>query len=125
MTDEHRKMLTEMLGECWHEGNDNESVTDGSITIYLRCVKCSKSYVPNRTFTTWDDLGALKDKIVEMGKWGEFNEFVIVKFWSQFGPNDFAPIRRADLNPPLSNWFINPTCFSELVAAWWEERRKG
>jgi hypothetical protein len=91
LTDEDRKRLTLYLGECWHEWKGPNSNF---------CSKCDKYAERNRTFTTYEDLGKLKDKLVENGEWGEFCEWVNWSFdnsktkWWNAGQ--------------FSKWLINP-----------------
>ena len=55
ITEEQRKLLTEWLGECWHEWHfAPEDVTP--------CLKC-RSRKDNRTFDNWDDFGAVVEKL--------------------------------------------------------------
>ena len=56
MTDEDRKILTEFLGECWHEPDS----TIGSVIFYAQ--DCNFG---NRTFDNWTDFGALLDEITK------------------------------------------------------------
>ena len=65
LNDERRKVLTEYLGECWHEGRM-------PINCGYRCVKCGDTYVVNRTFDTDADMMALFRKMVDMKKYDEF-----------------------------------------------------
>ena len=55
ITEEQRKLLTEWLGECWHEWRfAPEDVTP--------CLKC-RSRKDNRTFDNWEDFGAVVEKL--------------------------------------------------------------
>lgn len=72
MDESMKKMLTEWLGECRHE-----FVEEMLIPAKDRCIHCSRlriqvSDMDNRTFTTWQDLGDVKEKLVEKGMWEEF-----------------------------------------------------
>ena len=72
MTDADRKLLTEFLGECWHEFSPR-----GITPAADRCVSCGKlriQCIPDvrRSFTTWQDFGDVKEKLVEKGLWPEF-----------------------------------------------------
>ena len=59
MKDQERKTLTGFLGECWHIRGE----------YYDICHKCKKELPDgdygdiNRTFDTWEDFGALMEKI--------------------------------------------------------------
>ena len=73
MRDEDRKLLTEYIGECWHEPGYRVSM-DSPV---MQCAKCKKYYHPMsgfRTFTTRDDMMDLYKAIVKRGEWGKFTE---------------------------------------------------
>jgi hypothetical protein len=98
MNEDDKKLLTEFLEECWHK-----------LDIYLVCVRCGRTpcfpeeWKAHRTFTTWQDLGDLKEKLVEKGMWKEF-----LFFYADIGPVD--PQKTTD-------WFdhlLNPTVFIPL-----------
>ena len=61
ITDKQRKMLTEFIGECWHE-YDCEMEDDGIIRQF--CVICdadsSSNHFGFRTFTTDSDMMAVR-----------------------------------------------------------------
>ena len=63
MNDDQRKRLTLYLGECWHE-----EAEDGE------CYKCISYAGPfhslpeQRTFTTYEDLGSLKEALERNGE---------------------------------------------------------
>lgn len=63
MTDEDRKLLTEWLGECWHEESKTYEGT---------CRFCKGIFHNNRTFIDPADFFAVRDRLVELGKWGKF-----------------------------------------------------
>ena len=74
MKDEGRKMLTEFLGECWHDekGRYETHVTGGNWAYdhiehhYAPCCsKCGKKNPKNRTFEAWKDTGALIETIAK------------------------------------------------------------
>ena len=65
MDDESRKRLTKYLDECDGCGKIKE----------VRDRQCGDN--PCRFFVTWDDLGALKEKIAEKGEWDEFEDFAL------------------------------------------------
>ena len=107
MNDEMRKALTEYLGECWHQ---MERIHPGG--IFKRCYKCLKPEsegITNRTFTTWEDLGALKNKLVEKGDWRDFFGFAR-NSWDEANVN---------------NWLMVPARFCELVGEWLGKQEGG
>jgi len=57
MRDEDRKILTEFLGECWIDIDNFDS--EG---ICKKCGECWESH-HHRTFDTWEDFGALWEKV--------------------------------------------------------------
>ena len=59
MDNEDRKILTGFLGECWHE--------EGKAAVANHCIHCGLEIVKMtfRTFDTWEDFGALWEKICE------------------------------------------------------------
>lgn len=123
MTDDQKKMLTEeILDECWHELARNPHGNPRYIGI---CSKCKQDLTEvfgdgNRTFTTWQDLGDLKRKIVEMGEWDEFIDFTLEEHGS-LGPvfSNEAKFYKAD----YIDWLMDKIRFPELVAEWWTERK--
>jgi hypothetical protein len=71
MDDKDRKLLTEWLGECWHEAPYNVPATD----VVYRCVKCKTAVYPAsgfRTFTEDKDFFACFNRLVELGEWEKF-----------------------------------------------------
>ena len=87
MKDEDRKVLTEFLGECFHD-------IENKGPYQSTCSKCgmtfgaihSSDWNPNRfnrTFDTWEDFGALWEKIDKKDlaiSWiiqGEYERFIL------------------------------------------------
>ena len=73
ITEAQRKLLTEWLGECWHD-KDSGWIGDGvhpmSYEVF-HCYKCKKESrwkedLNQRTFDNWNDFGAVVKKLV----WG-------------------------------------------------------
>lgn len=60
MNDADRKFLTEAMGRGWNE----------------------KSPCKNRTFTTWDDFGAVWEWAKKQEWWGDLNSLWEVSGWS-------------------------------------------
>ena len=107
LTEEKRKALTEFLGECWHKiptWNEPDETP--------RCNFCCKlfSECKDRTFTTWKDLGVLKERLVEEKKWGDFMELAYDRW-----------VTRED--PCLYSWLLHPTRFCWLVSEFLRERK--
>jgi hypothetical protein len=92
MKDDDKKFLTEWMGEEWFP----------------------KLIYSNRTFTTWQDLGDLKDKLVEEGLWRKFEKFAVMAFYAPRGP---------DTLEGFTDWLFNPIRLPELVAEFLKGRR--
>ena len=108
LTEDDKKRLTEFLGECLHEPYWHDM--RGTI-----CYKCDHSLNGisdmYRQFTTWEDLGALKEKLVETGKWNDFDEWAYMK-WDSLKPfNDLS--RRLE---EQSDWLFTLNRFCWLVS---------
>ena len=119
MTDEMRKMLTEFLGECWHEWG---WVSGGGLV----CKHCSIDLYGNnnlfhnkvmgkpdhRTFTTDADMMAVFRKIRDAKRWGAFREYAFLKWFDK--PDSV-----------FSVWLFldNPERACCLAAMWLEEQR--
>lgn len=112
MTDEQRKRLTEFLGKEWkneslcfwcnktgdngfhvHDGDDYDAGKHYFLAQY------------NRTFTTWDDFGALWERLISVK---QINAFLchVSEVWvldKKARKHDFTV------------WLINPTRFALLV----------
>jgi hypothetical protein len=106
LTESDRRLLTEYLGECWHEWKGPSSNF---------CSKCDKYAERNRTFITIQDFYDLKVKIVERGEWEDFIEFAYRGVWDR--------ICGRDTKGEFTNWLINPDrC--ETVASWLRGRKE-
>ena len=108
LTEADCKLLTEMLRECWHE----PQWTDHRGII---CLKCNEeiSWPPYyRTFLTGNDMVAVKEAIIETGKWGEFWWYA-AKQWSPETPRDVSYSFVARL--------MHPPHFCKLVAEWYKQ----
>ncbi len=87
MTDEKRKRLTELLGECWHEEDieyTKKAIRDPRHrSVFAICSKCKKTYgrsKRDRTFTTDTDIRAVFRAIRDKGKWWQFIRFARARF---------------------------------------------
>ena len=77
LTENQKRLLTEFLGECWHEYIKQPPLEKWEIDQgYIQTALCScgshSCLKSNRTFTTYQDLGDVKDKLVEKGLWRKF-----------------------------------------------------
>jgi hypothetical protein len=106
MNDDMRKRLTEYLEECWHELSGPQPID--------RCVHCDKlKYtIHNRTFTTPDDMDALRRKLVEKGDWIKF-QIVAHEAWKKERSDEYYVA-----------WLMEPERFCSLVAEWFEEKEE-
>ena len=76
MNESDRKILTNQLGECWHEWG----YVRGSVKQEIfQCVKCGETckgivncHQKNRTFDNRSDLMDLYQQVYEDGKWDDF-----------------------------------------------------
>ena len=93
LTDDDRKMLTEYLGECWHEvsykeyryvckcGKEDDHQNSADPMAVIRGFTKEHS---GRTFTTSADLHAVYSKMVRKGEWEEFEALMWEK-WPDVG----------------------------------------
>jgi hypothetical protein len=85
ITIEQCKLLTELLGKCWHEV-DPERKSD--LWTYCYCKHCKqlvkftiktdgtiKGFIGQRTFTTDKDKDDVFRKLVDSGKWEKFGDY--------------------------------------------------
>jgi hypothetical protein len=119
LSDDDKKLLTEFLGECWHEWEVAypNGVKDTKMYGH-RCVLC-KQYWPikiengpiiSRTFTTWQDLGDLRDKLKATQRWPEFVLYVAKA-------HDRPEVKKnKTAGFYFVAWLINPAVFIPLVA---------
>ena len=110
MDDKTIERLMRYLGLAYHRATD-DITPNGE----WRMCACGFAYIRperhvNRTFTTWDDLGALKDKLVEKGEWAAFDSWACIYQRNELGhwPYDHE----------LTDWLINPSRFCNLVGEW-------
>ena len=90
LSDEDRKRLTEFLGEVFHEDRKTYDTSYYSKHVMCTCGNEIReenySYhqkLGNRTFTTPHDTFALKDKLIDIGKWWAFESYCWEKVWEQ------------------------------------------
>ncbi len=123
MKDEDRKLLTEFLGECWHEMTDE--IPEQRLG-YLYCPKCNMSFGAihcsdwsggeafYRKFTTPDDMMAVKEKLVKKGLWEEFILCCVKKI-------NYMPDDANYYYARLYGYLINPTRFCQLAVDFLKE----
>jgi len=119
LTDDQRKRLTELIGECWHEPKGEKHCSCGRENIVNPYIHASNI---NRRFTTWPDLGAVMEAVVMEGHWWEFEKWSMQKFDKEKPKKTIL-----ELNARLIPWLIRPADeqgeahFCRLVIEWMEE----
>ena len=127
MNDTRRRMLTEYLGECWHE------ITDKG-PYQSTCSKCgitfgaihSSDWNPtgfNRTFTTAQDMVDLAKK---MGEKGNFNDFIVwLGYQYPYESDSKSGVWTIAGNASFIAWLItDPARTCELIAEWMEGKHE-
>lgn len=120
MNDTRRKMLTEYLGECWHEISSYPIIHNNGI----KCVICKKYAkhdpstrygIVRRTFTTAQDMVDLVKKLEEKHDWhASLTSIYYGDKW------EFSTIYLNDLSG-FTVWLITePARTCELIAEWME-----
>ena len=104
MTESDRKLLTEWLGEEWHEWEWFDATSIGSEESDYQCKKCKKwqsDIGDNRTFTTWADFGAVWERLVKSEQEVVFLNYVHNSNWKNryfflINPNNFTWLLSTD-----------------------------
>lgn len=100
MNESRRKLLTQYVGECWHEGR-------------FRCKHCDAAdwgsvRNQNRTFTVWPDFGRVAEVLQKKRDWEDFYYYCTQVCDRMLRPYEFTA------------WLINPARFCDLVGQWLE-----
>lgn len=95
MNESDRKLLTEWLGDIeigWFCPHCNKSVDGKTVTYDELHEECGYAvYNPsNRHFTSPADFFAVRDRLVELGEWEDFDEWAFMKWDSQVPFNDLT-----------------------------------
>ena len=124
MTDDDRKLLTEFLGETWHE----PTALSMKYPDFKNSCVCGAEGWPepckNRTFTSPTDVFEVKDKIVEMGLWREFENAAYHTWLVGEQPAPFGEGVASYIS-----WIFRTVNeqgephFCQLVADWWKTRK--
>ncbi len=129
LTEQDKKRLTEYLGGCWHKVKRPKHEP----TVFSKpCVKCRRTITiirdkpidgtgygdSYRTFITWQDLGDLKDKLVEKGEWGKFHIFAADIFWLEPILEPIKEINDDTYDSDFDNWLFNSPRFCWLMNEW-------
>ncbi len=130
MNDERRRLLTEWLGGCWHEWQNRVCDPNRKCETIPDCKKCGiickyDGSTDNRTFDTWADLGAVKEKMVERGEWDKFYQYAYSRWkLTIVQPNSiFALVHLPQLEDVFTAWLFTPDRFCELAAEFLEGRK--
>jgi len=121
LTDEQRKVLTDLIGECWHE-----LINDADFPMQCSCGKGISTHDHhNRPFTTHQDLVDVYGKLVEKGEWEGFvNWLVDNEILGDLDDREYRLLSAED-----SAWLhclAHPEQIPErmrMVAEWREERK--
>ena len=104
-------IITEWLGECWHEG------------FSFLCTKCGADEPLNRTFTTPDDFFACFNRLVALGRWDEFSLFAMQN-WYGDAHVEYDKDTRKEFIPWLnSRTESGHFRLCTLIAEWLKEER--
>lgn len=98
MTDENKKILIEFLGEKYIE------MTTPHNMAYPSMCDCPYCLSSNRTFTTWQDYGDLKDKLVEKG---------LIRLFGGAAYLEWAVCLQDDIC--YEEWLINPLRIEDCI----------
>ncbi len=132
LTESQKKMLTEFIGECWHE-----IVVGKEMYWKYFCESCKEEF-PNpsyprawkpRSFLTWQDLGDCNEALVKKGLGEEFikfcyNKWVYPETQVKINPATILAIRSS---AGFDLWLFRPTDendkahFCRLVAEFMEK----
>jgi hypothetical protein len=122
MTDDDKKLLTKFLGECWHEKSGISyfcPVLPGFPTRpdSFLCSKCGAKFTEDqiRTFTTWQDLGDLLNKLSEKwDRWDRFSLYAWHRWWNEGDEDEHPTPSIKDMRRDFSLWLLNPAVFIPL-----------
>ena len=118
MTEENRKLLTEFLGKKWHEqliclDPENDLWRECSCGLRYWYTAHHNNEYSNHTFTTWQDLGDLKNKLVEFKKWDSFEFYAAYTIWAKDKETSLG----------FTEWLLSPERFCQLVADFLKESK--
>jgi hypothetical protein len=91
-------------------------VQDGIICKKCRRYNSEGNTQNTRTFTTWEYMGRIKDKLMEKGLWKEFFNEVETSYWV-FHPSILEKCFFID-------WLLNPERFCRLANEFLKELEK-
>ena len=115
MTPEYQKVLTEMIGECWHENTIH-------IASGYRCLECGEVFLfkeriekcNRRSFQTDSDMMKVFRWLVDNGKWLTFKNYTAQRIFISDSPIIFES---ATFDDHIYSWlFYDAERFNCLVA---------
>lgn len=119
LTEDDRKVLTEYIGECWHEWIGGWVL--GGPVVTSNNERCRHCGIPrfgigietsNRTFTTAEDLRVLVEAANRKGHWDELFDYFTQVYDRMLRPHEFH------------YWMItNPARTCKLAAEWIRGRK--
>jgi hypothetical protein len=98
----------------------DEYIFRKTLTEFLTCdydITDEAEPCTDRTFTTPDDMMAVKDKLVEKGLWKKFYWWVVRRYEIESVDD---PWKDEDF-PAITDWLINPERFYELAVEFLKE----
>ena len=121
MNDTRRKMLTEYLGECWHEQLDDKTpyVCSCGDEYHTGCSLADHIHYGNkRKFDTAQDMVDLVRKMVEKWEWDDCHSSLWDKWTAQCEDEEYPII-------DYVVWLItDPARTYELIAEWMEGKHE-
>ncbi len=113
--EERNKILTEAMGDCWHEpetfyyngsggGSFNQLEVYGVCRQKILCIKCGIPHAINDDFLTWEGFGKLWDWATKQGWWEKFTWF------------------HQSIKDEILTELINPEKFAKAVAEFLQEK---
>jgi hypothetical protein len=120
LTEDDRKLLTKFLGECWHDPLWHDMRSAICTTWGLNGIfDLHRSFSPG----DWQDLGDLKNKLVEKGMWREFRTFAQEAWCEERQKHYMFPLYSGGL-AMSDDYLIDPGVFIPLVVEFLKEREK-
>jgi len=118
-----RKRLTIYLGEPWHEilVCPKCGFTSSRRMNFCFCkppVRVTENGGKNRTFTTPNDMDALRRKLVEKEDWADFHKYARHVFCKDY----VTVCGREDMEADFNAWLFDATNGCPLVGEWLERK---
>jgi hypothetical protein len=133
LSESEKKLLTEFLDEYWHE--ITLSFNDGMVSKCscgarggIARMECPKN---NHTFTTWQDLGDLRNRLDELDRLSDFIEFAYRKIECEIRRsrrgirNQTVDKIDGPIELQVPEYILNPAVFIPLVVEFLKEAKHG